>query len=230
MNVHTRLATKVLLGAVLAATALAGCSDNPGGGATGPIGSGVAPGESQEEAKEAEARRGGRAEGSIVIGDLNKPKSAEESGSPFDLCSLKWEDFPAAVRPTDGKPHTPTARTPEADDPFAAKCLYDNSADTKIDMDTGATSSAGIFMASVVWGEKLDADPSKRTGATPKSWNERAGLITTFDDPKHGKACLGLVTLSKGVAGVSITNSRFKDVDPCAVVDALLNVVTARAK
>ncbi|UVS80576.1 hypothetical protein [Actinokineospora sp. UTMC 2448] len=159
-----------------------------------------------------------RAEGSVQLGDLNNPKTAAEVGAPFDPCALTWADFPAAVRPVDGKPHSPIAQTLLPNSPFSVNCLYDNSTDQR-----------SVFAVSVVWSRsKLDADPGKHRGSTARSWNNRRGLIKPFTDRKHGKACLGLVTLSTGVAGASVRNSRFRDTHPCTVVDALLNAITAK--
>lgn len=135
------------------------------------------------------------------------------------------------MRPTDGKPHTPAARAIQPDDPYEVRCVYDNSGALVLDSQgNNAGTSGGMFLVSVVWSaNKLNADPAKRRGSTARSWNDRAGLVATYNDKKHGKACLGLVTLSRGVAGASVTNSRFRTVDPCAVVDSLLTAITATA-
>lgn len=178
-----------------------------------------------------EQRRGGRAEGSVTLGDLNRPKSAAEAGAPFDPCGLSWEDFPAGVRPADGKPHKPSAQQPRKNDPFEINCVYDNSGAITLESDgSSAGPSGGVFAVSVIWSaSRLVPDASKHKGSTAKSWNDRPGLIKPFTDRKHGAACLGLVMLSKGVGGVSVRNSRFRSVDPCAVVDAVLAAITAKA-
>jgi hypothetical protein len=219
-------------GLLLVTAALLGTGACTGPDTAGPAGSGVT-GTAQADPG-IEKRRAGRAEGSLVLGDLNKPKTAQELGAPFDPCStVTWNDFPAQVRPSDGKPHTPQLRQPGKEDPFDVRCLFDNSGEVSINADGGGNpQGGGRFLVSVVWasGDKLNADPAKAQGAEAKTWNGKPGLIKRFpDDPKSGKTCLGMAKLSNGVGGASVTDSRFGG-DPCAVADALVNAIAARAK
>ncbi len=217
--------TRITAATLIAVAALTACTEEP----TAPpasVSSSAAPVD-----PDAEQRRGDRAEGSIKLGDLNKPKAASEVSAPFDPCGLSWQVFPAQVRPADGKPHTPTARQPGPDDPYEVDCRYDNSEPLTLDTNGNHTpTTKKIFTASVVWSAtKLVADPTKHAGSTSKTWNNRPGILKPYNDPKHGNACLGLVTLSTGVAGVSIKNSRFPNTDPCTIVDAVLTAITAKA-
>jgi hypothetical protein len=215
--------TRVTATTFIAIAAMTACTDDPAP-PTEPGTSAVAPANS-----DVEQRRGDRAEGSISLGDLNKPKAATDINAPFDPCALTWDAFPAAVRPTDGKPHTPTAKQPGPDDPYEIDCRYDNSDPIILDPGGNPTpTSRKVFIASVIWSaDKLVADPTKHEGSTAKTWNDRPGIIKPFVDTKHGNACLGLVTLSTGVGGVSVRNSRFPDTDPCTVVDTVLTAITA---
>ncbi|WP_394622466.1 hypothetical protein JNUCC0626_49910 (plasmid) [Lentzea sp. JNUCC 0626] len=217
---------------VTAALLGTGACTGPDTDAAGPAGTG-ATGTAQADPG-IEKRRAGRAEGSLVLGDLNKPKTAQELGAPFDPCStITWNDFPAEVRPDDGKPHTPQLRQPGKDDPFDIRCAFDNSGKVAINPDGSSTGTpGGYFIVSVVWagGDKLNADPAKRQGAEAKTWNGKAGLIQRFpDDPKSGKSCIAMAKLGNGVGGASVTNGRF-GTDPCVIADALVNAITARAK
>ncbi|CRK57005.1 hypothetical protein [Alloactinosynnema sp. L-07] len=214
---------------VLGVSACGDSNDN----ATGPVGAGVTAENSEPQTDPGlEQRRAGRGEGTIKLGDLNKPKDATEVGAPFDPCTtITWADFPGEVRPTDGKPHPPQLRAPEKDDPFDVRCLFDNSGAITLDSNGDRTGAQGsYFMVSVVWGTKLEADPAKRKGSEAKTWTGKSGLIHRMpDDPKTGKGCIGLATLGSGVGGVAVTNSRF-GTDACAVVDALMGAITTRSK
>lgn len=212
----------VLLG-VLAVAALTACS-----GDTDPSPAGPEQPTVQDQA--AEQRRAGRAKGSIALGDLNKPKSFDDVGAPFDPCALDWSDLPEQVRPTDGKPHAPQLRHIDEDDPFVIRCLYDNSGKVVLKADGTRAGNSGHFIVSVVWGTEIQADPAKRKNAEAKTWDGKPGLIQRFpDDPKTGKSCLGLIRLSEGVGGASVTNGRF-DVDACAVAEAAVKAITARTR
>lgn len=219
----------LLLGVSLAGVVACGDSAPSDGAVTA---EGAAQGGGEDVAGR-ERRRAGRAEGAITLGDLNKPKSAAEVGAPFDPCALGWAAFPVEVRPVDGKPHAPTARQPKPEDPYSVSCVYDNSGKVSFGVDGGAVAATAgtYFVVSVVWGERLNADPAKREGAQPKSWNGRNGLVHRQpDDPQRGAGCVTLVALGKGVAGVSVTNSRFPGVDPCVVGDAVITAITTTTR
>ncbi|EWC64526.1 hypothetical protein UO65_0133 [Actinokineospora spheciospongiae] len=220
--------------AVLIAGAVVACTSDPGTDAAGRAGSGVAGAPSataETGGDDAVRRRAGRAEGSIVYGDLNGPEKASEVGAPFDPCTTPtWADLPAEVRPTDGKPHSPTMQTPGDKDLFAVGCLFDNSGKIIISAgDAPARQDGGRFQVQVVWGTELDADPAHHQGSTGTSWNGKPGLIEALpEDPTFGKQCIGLVALSTGVAGALVSNSQFPAVDPCTVINAALTAITAK--
>lgn len=230
MAIHYGQRAALALTTAALAVSLAACSDDGPGdtadGAAATAGQG-APADNEG----AQRRRAGRNEGVVVLGDLNKPKGAKDLGAPFDPCGLTWADFPAEVRPTDGKPRQPTARAPEKEDPFALRCLYDNSGKIVINADgTGGGTDGGYFMVSVVWGEKLETDASQRAGSTTKTFGQRTGLVHPQPPDKNGKACVAIVALSKGAAGVSVTNGRFPAADPCTVAETVATAIVAKAQ
>lgn len=221
---HSRTRTTIL-GLVLIAVAAAGiaCTDTTD---TPPT---------EESAEDTTAvddgvqqRRAGRAPGSLTLGDLNKPPTPDDVGAPFDPCGLAWTDFPAAVRPTDGKPHKPTPQAPGKNDPYELYCRYDNSGTLTVSSDGTTSGATGRFIVSVVWGRKLSTDPAKHPGATQKTWSGKPGLIDRQKTDKNGTACTGYIRLSAGVAATSVTNSAFPDVDPCTVADAIMTAVAAK--
>jgi hypothetical protein len=220
-----------LVGFTLAAATVLGtltaCTDGEPGNAAGSGAQQAAAETAEKDAAAAARRRAGREPGSIRLGDLNKPKTAAEVGAPYDVCSLAWTDVPAEVRPMDGKPHTPTLDAPTKDDPFLVRCRYDNSGKTAIN---GHGATDGYFILGVAWGDQVETDPAKISGATAKSWSGKAGLIQRLPDMPHkGKSCIGSVKLSKGAALVDVTNGRFPNIDPCTVVDVALTVVAGKA-
>lgn len=183
---------------------------------------------------DAEQRRAGRAAGSIALGDLNRPKDAKQLNAPFDPCALQWEDFPAAVRPTDGQAHAPTLRAPGKDDTYDIRCLYDNSGRIKIDPNnpTASGPEGGYFLVSIFWDSTASVDPAKTKGSTAKSLSGRPGLVLRPpDDARTGsKLCLAAVKVGNGAGGVSVTNGRFKDVDPCVVAETLAAVIATKTQ
>lgn len=205
-----------------AVTGLSACTnDSP---APGPGGTAAGQG---EDTAGIERRRAGRAEGSIRLGDLNKPKTAQEVGAPFDPCAVTWADFPAPVRPTDGQPHAPRLSQPGPDDPFKVNCIHDHSGKIEISMDgSGSPGTSARFFAKVIWGDQLDV--GKIPNTTPKTWGGKAGVTKPLADSPQGKSCLGAMSLGTGVAIVDVLNGRFPSVDPCAVVDSLLTAIAAK--
>jgi hypothetical protein len=202
-------------------------SDHPGE----PSASGSA---TSDEPGAADQRRAGRTS-AVALGDLNKPKNAQEVGAPFDPCALRWTDFPAEVRPVDGQPHAPTLRAPQEGDTFDIRCLYDNSGKVKIDVNNPQASGVegGYFLVSVIWDREAGLDPARNPGASAKSFNNRPGLVVRSpDDAKTGaKLCLAAVRVGeKGAAGVSVTNSRFKQTDPCAVAETMATAIAAKTQ
>ena len=176
----------------------------------------------------AEQRRAGREIGGIALGDLNKPPSPEQVGSPIDPCALSWTDFPAPVRPTDGKPHKPTPQPPGRDDPWEIYCRYENSG--ALVLENGkTTSSSGRFIVSVMWGRKLSADPGRHAGAEQTTFAGKKGLLDRQPDGKAG-GCVGYVDLATGAAATSVTNGTFPKVDPCDVVTAVMTAVATKAR
>ncbi|SER20141.1 hypothetical protein [Actinokineospora terrae] len=235
-----RTTLAAIISGTLILTATTACTDTSTADRVGgPVGSGVtgpphtSPGRQvrdQDGARDGvEQRRGGRAPGAIVLGDLDRPRDARQVGAPFDPCSVTWQDFPPAVRPTDGKPHPPALRSPGKDDPFDVRCAFDGVGTIRIPTDGAAGGPVGgYFLTSVVWGTRLNADPAARAGSVAKTWSGKPGLQARVDDAKSGPGCVGLARLAHGVAGVSVTNGLFPGVDPCAVVDSVLTAITAR--
>jgi hypothetical protein len=179
-------------------------------------------------------RRAGRTS-ALALGDLNKPKTAQELGAPFDPCGLQWTDFPAEVRPTDGTPHAPTLRAPQEGDGFDLRCLYDNSGKIRVDVNNPQSSGVegGYFLVSVIWDHEAGLDPAKTQGATAKTFNGRPGLVARSpDDAKTGaRLCLAAVRVGAGgAAGVSVTNSRFKQTDPCTVAETVVTAIAAKTQ
>ncbi|WP_424187626.1 hypothetical protein ACOBQX_07465 [Actinokineospora sp. G85] len=210
------------------------CTGNPDTDAAGQAGSEVTgtPTATAEHGRDDTVRRrAGRTEGAITYGDLNGPKKADEVGAPFDPCTTPtWADLPTEVRPTDGRPHSPTLREPEEQDLFAVSCLFDNSGKVVISPEGGSPiDQDGRFQVQVVWGTELDADPTRHENATGKVWNGKQGLIKPLpENPALGKQCIGMVALNTGVAGALVSNNKFPTVDPCTVVDAALAAITAK--
>jgi hypothetical protein len=183
---------------------------------------------------DAEQRSAGRAAGSIALGDLNRPKDAKQINAPFDPCALRWDDFPAQVRPTDGQAHAPTLRAPGEKDTYDIRCLYDNSGRIKIDPNnpTASGPEGGYFLVSIFWDSTASVDPAKTKGSTAKSWSGRPGLVLRPpDDARTGsKLCLAAVKVGNGAGGVSVTNGRFKDVDPCMVAETLAAAIATKTQ
>ncbi|RLK58360.1 hypothetical protein [Actinokineospora cianjurensis] len=217
--------------AVAAALGVAACTTISGGNtASGRAGSAVTDGSGKD--RQAAERRGDRTEGSIVLGDLDRPKTAQELGAPFDPCKdLSWNDFPAQVRPDPaGPPNTPRLGEVAQDDAFDIRCVWSNHATAHIGTD-GTSRTGRRFVVSIVWaaGDKLDADPTGKPDVEAKTWNGKAGLLRRVPANEDGKNCLGMARLGNGVGGAAVTDGRF-GIDPCVVVEALMNAITARAR
>lgn len=223
MNTRTGrwITSALVVGA--AVTGLSACSDDPP--APGPGGTAAGQG---EDTAGIERRRAGRAEGSIKLGDLNKPKNAAEVGAPFDPCLVvTWADFPAAVRPDDGKPHAPRLSQPKPDDPYKINCVHDNSGAIKIEMDgSGSPGTSARFSVQIIWGDELEV--GKIPNTTPKTWGGKTGVTKPLADSPAGKSCLGAMNVSKGVAIVDVLNGRYPSIDSCAVVDSVLTAIAAK--
>ncbi|SDD56596.1 hypothetical protein [Actinokineospora iranica] len=226
-------------GAVLTAILTAGgCTSSDENTAAGPAGSGVsdqaAPGRPQSADPGAEERRAGRATGSIPLGDLDKPKSAGQAGAPFDPCGsdgLDWADWPAPVRPTDGKPHAPTQIKPGGDG-TGVQCRWDNSGAITIGPGGSSAPQGGLFTTTIAWGRDLQTDPAKRPGSTTKTWGGRSGWSLPGNS-KSGPTCTAVADLGegRGAAGVVVQNARFAaDAPACDVVDSVINAIVAQVK
>lgn len=236
MTIRRRWGVGILLAA--AAAGLVGCSDdspptppNPASpGASAP----AAPGGNDSEAQ---LRRAGRAS-AVPLGDLNRPKTAQEVGAPFDPCGLAWTDFPEAVRPTRNPPPAPRQARPGPEDKWTIGCNYDNSGAITVtvpnDPKQPSSSTPGAyFIVSVYWKSDGVADATKNPNAQKRTWGTHEGFVVdTPDDGKTGPGCVAAVRLSKGgnPAGsglVSVTNNRFP-LKPCDIADKVAAAIAAK--
>lgn len=148
-------------------------------------------------------------------------KPNPQAGSGFDPCSVTWADFPPAVRPTDpAATGVKTGVQPQID----AICRFDNSTGAAVGQVEPA--GPGAFALRVIWSTKLN--PAKVGEGTPKSWNGKAGAIKAYSGAE-GKGCLAQVGAYGGLVGIQTINNRFSEIDPCAVADAVLTAITAKA-
>ena len=158
----------------------------------------------------------------VRLGDLDGVPDPITSGAAFDPCSVvSWADFPAAVR---GPRSAPERRIPQSDDVFDHSCRYDNSILNGADPDHNE-----IFLVIIAVGHapRWDANPTHYKGWQAKTWHGRHGVQRPDrDDNAHG--CTAIVDLGHSrTGGVTVTNNRFPDVDPCDVVRALMNRIAA---
>jgi hypothetical protein len=238
-----RSSVRAAMGAAAVLTVVLGVSGCTGGGdgqasPGGPAGAGLSgqatQGRDQGNDKEAEARRAGRATASVVLGDLDKPKSAKDVGAPFDPCGgdgLDWTAWPAPVRPADGKPHQPRQIKPGGDG-TGVQCRWDNSGAITVGPGGASAPEGGYFTTTIAWGRDLEADPAKRQGSTAKTWGGRPGWSLPGTS-QAGPTCTAVVDLGdgRGAAGVAVVNGRFSTAVPaCDVADTVLTAIVAKVQ
>ncbi|GDY33741.1 DUF3558 family protein [Gandjariella thermophila] len=158
----------------------------------------------------------------------------------FDPChAVSWGDFPPAVRPADEHPAERT--NPKEGARFTIACNFDNSASQGSVSRPGdpepPTAHAELvpFLATVVWGPELDpADiQSSETQSITVAGKPAALRRATFrpaatEHVRGGQMCIVIIRLSRGSAGVTLSNSRFPGVDPCEVVIAVATALARR--
>lgn len=149
-------------------------------------------------------------------------KSGAQAGGAFDPCSVSWSDFPVAVRPAD-----PTAKGVKSAAPkrVDAMCLFNNSTGAAANVPDPA--GPGAFALRVIWSTQLDPAQLGEV-ATRKTWNGKAGGIRPYSGPE-GKGCNAQVAAYGGLVGIQIINNKYPETDPCAVADAVLTAITAKA-
>lgn len=195
----------------------------------GPVGTGVAavidpPG---KDSAETPARSTGRTV--ITLGELDPPSDAKSVGAPFDPCTvIGWTDLPTAVRPAADT--TPSPHRPESGEDFILGCRFDNSGPTVTDDHAAPGGETAAFTVTVLWGTTppLSLNPSSYPGATAVTVAGRAGVQRPSTDPHGHPRCTGLMPVTTGVAGATVTNARFPRTDPCTVVTAALTAIAAK--
>ncbi|MCP3799678.1 DUF3558 domain-containing protein [Allokutzneria sp. A3M-2-11 16] len=161
--------------------------------------------------------------GEALAGPTPSTTPTRAPGSaPFDPCKIvTWADFPLEVRPqVDIAPRHRPPNPQAPDEVFADGCSFDNN----------ELIPFKPFMALVIWGSitKIRVDP-KNPADKPMMYGNRRGVQTADVDEKGQKGCVTRFTLDYGqVAGISLTNGRFPEVDPCKVVDGLAEKIVQR--
>ncbi|ALG06395.1 hypothetical protein [Kibdelosporangium phytohabitans] len=187
--------------------------------------------------KDGQTRRAGR-NTPIVLGDLDRPPTWKDVGAPYDPCGIPWTDFAQEVRPTDGKPHAPRLKRPDADVKWQIECVYDNSGPITVAPKAGTSSNpeGGYFLATVVWQRDGTADPAKNQGSQAKTWAGRSGYLKPApDDPRLGQGCMAAVRLTAGgnpagATAIFISNSRFPQKQACDVADQLAGAIATKTQ
>lgn len=216
------------LGAVatVLATGVLGASETQ---QIGPVGSGAAavidpPG---RDPGETPARSPGPTV--ITLGELDPPSDTGSVGAPFDPCTvIGWTDLPTAVRPAaDTKP---SPHQSENGEDFILGCRFDNSGPTVTDDHAAPGGETAVFTVTVLWGTTppMSLNPSSYPGATATTVAGRAGVQRPSTDPHGHPMCTGLMPVTTGVAGATVTNSRFPHADPCTVAAAALTAIATK--
>ncbi|MFB9906419.1 DUF3558 family protein [Allokutzneria oryzae] len=160
--------------------------------------------------------------GEALSGPVPTTTARPAGSAPFDPCTVvTWADFPLEVRTVETV--KPRHRPPQAaDEVFQDGCSFDNN---EIGDD-----GFKAFMTLVVWGSiaKIRVDP-KGADDKPVTYGTRRGVQNREVGPDNAKQCITRFTLDYGqVAGVSVMNGRFPDVDPCTVADVISQKIAAR--
>ncbi|GAA4005548.1 hypothetical protein GCM10022247_28770 [Allokutzneria multivorans] len=164
----------------------------------------------------------------IQLGDQFPIKDWKEAGAPFDPCStLKWEDFPDAMRGTSA----PKAQQVEPTFAYTLQCTFDNSGKISFNPDGGnAPQGKTLFMVDVLWGPELS--PASVKNGTPVTIAGKAGSLreSTFGAAKE-PYCSVVMPLSKGGAGIEVRNGRFSDKGgACDVAKSLMEKLLSRVQ
>lgn len=164
------------------------------------------------------------------------------SDALFDPCAIvTWADFPTAVRPQSDPP--PERMSPKPGARFTIACNFDNSViegSVSRPGDPGpptAHSEFVPFLATIAWGPEmspadLQSPETKAITIDGKPAALRSGTThpNDADHLRRGQICTVIVKVSRGSAGVTLTNGRFTSVDACDVVTAVATAVARRAR